>query len=135
MWINFQDYFCIHQSFLLNIQDCINNKWRFIRFSVLIKLRKKIFSAFRRRHNTTEIFTFTCYFMFQVFLFLRNFFVLKDISNSKNDDDDDDDDDELLLCYVWPTKSIWPYCQLGTLLLILTIADLQHVVSRTWFQT
>ena len=108
LWINFQDYFCIHHSFLLNIQDCINNKWRFIRFSVLIKLRKKYFSAFRRRHNTAEIFTFTCYFMFQVFWFLRNFFVLKDNSNSKNDDDDDDDDDddgdddddELLLCYV-----------------------------------
>ena len=42
LWINFQDYFCIHHSFLLNIQDCINNKWRFIRFSVLIKFRKNI---------------------------------------------------------------------------------------------
>ena len=37
-WINFQDYFYIHQYFLLYIRVCMKTKWCFTRFLKLIKL-------------------------------------------------------------------------------------------------
>ena len=35
LWMNFQDYFYIHQFFLLSIQDLHKSKWCFIRLIVL----------------------------------------------------------------------------------------------------
>ena len=48
-----------------------------------------------------------------------------------DDDDDDDDDDELFLWYGYLTKGIKSYFQLGPLSEILTIANIQHAMSRT----
>ena len=42
------------------------------------------------------------------------------------------DDDELFLWYGWPTKSVWPYFQLGPLSEFLTIANLRHAASMVW---
>ena len=46
----------------------INNKWCFVTFTILIKL-KTIFSIFRRHYKLTKIFIFTCFFMRCKFVF------------------------------------------------------------------
>ena len=49
-----------------------------------------------------------------------------------DDDEDGDDGDELFLRNGWPSKGVKLYFQLGSLSVILTIANLHYAASRIW---
>ena len=80
---NFQDYLYIHQSFLYIFKICINNKWRFIRFFILIK-----FSRFKSSNKSILYKLFYNFFFIIFFSYIQKYlkiYQLNIISKIKKD--------------------------------------------------